>query len=80
MSGDGKRRIDPAPLMQSAMRALAEVFPGCAVVVLVAPFDGPPDARVNYIASAKREDIVAMMKETVARFEGRGHDAPERPQ
>jgi hypothetical protein len=38
-------------------------------VLLVMPFDGPPGARTNYISNAEREDVVAMLKEVVARFE-----------
>lgn len=66
-----------APHMQAAMRALVQAFPMCGIVLLVAPFDAPPDARVNYISNGQRTDIVTMMKEVVARFEGRAHDAPE---
>lgn len=69
-----------AALMQRTMEALVQVFPGCAVVLLVAPFGAPPGARVNYIGNGKREDIVTMMKEVIARFEGRAHDAPGRQQ
>lgn len=40
-------------------------------VLLVAPF-GTTDGhgRVNYISNGERSDIVTMMKEVVARFEG----------
>ena len=41
-----------------------------AFVLLVMPFNGPEGARTNYVSNAKREDIVNMMKEVVARFEG----------
>ncbi len=39
-------------------------------VLLVFPFDGPENARTNYVSNAKREDIVVALKEIVARFEG----------
>jgi len=39
-------------------------------VLLVMPFDAPVDARVNYISNAERKDIIVMMKEVLARFEG----------
>jgi hypothetical protein len=41
-----------------------------AFVLLVMPFDAPEGQRTNYVSNAKREDIVNMMKEVVARFEG----------
>ena len=68
-----------AALMQETMRGLERVFPGCAVVLLVAPFGAPPDARVNYVSNGKREDIVVFLREVLARFEGRAHDAPGGP-
>jgi hypothetical protein len=42
-------------------------------VVLVFPFDGPKqgDARCNFISNgADRKDVVTLMKEMIARFEG----------
>ena len=41
-----------------------------AFVLLVMPFGGPEGARTNYVSNADRKDIVVMMKEVVARFEG----------
>jgi hypothetical protein len=41
-----------------------------AFVLLVMPFDGPEDARTNYISNARREDVLVMLKEVTARFEG----------
>jgi hypothetical protein len=41
-----------------------------AFVLLVMPFDAPVGARVNYVSNADRKDIVIMMKEVIARFEG----------
>lgn len=72
-----KPKTDPTLLLQGTMAGLEHLFPGCAVVLLVAPFGAAPDARVNYVSNGKREDIVVMLKEVVARFEGRAHDAPE---
>lgn len=46
-------------------------------VLLVFPFDKPEGARTNYVSNADRADIVTALKEIVARFEGRAHDAPE---
>ena len=39
-------------------------------VLLMFPFDGPEGQRVNYVSNAERADIVAALKEIVARFEG----------
>jgi hypothetical protein len=41
-----------------------------AFVLLVTPLDAPVGARVNYVSNANRGDIVVMLKEIVARFEG----------
>lgn len=76
---------NPPPDTDAQMRvaisaALATLPPGVAVVLLVAPFNAPVGARVNYIANANRADIVLMMKEVVGRFEGRTHDAPGKKQ
>ena len=38
-------------------------------VLLVFPFHGA-DGRANYISNARREDIVVLLKEQLARFEG----------
>lgn len=65
-----------AEMMRAAVEALGKVFPGCAVVLLVAPFGAPPNARVNYASNARREDISVLLREVVGRFEGRAHDAP----
>lgn len=62
--------------MRNAMKQMEQLFPGCALVLLVAPFEAPAGARVNYIGNGKRDDIRVMMREVVARFEGRAHDAP----
>jgi hypothetical protein len=66
--------------MQVAMRALEDAFPGCAIALLVAPFNGPPGARVNWVSNGNREDMAVLMKEMLARWEGRRHEAPETKQ
>lgn len=38
-------------------------------VLLVFPFEGH-EGRANYISNAKREDVVVMLREQLARFEG----------
>lgn len=35
----------------------------------------PKDGRFNYISNSNRADIIAMMKEIIAKFEGRYHEA-----
>jgi len=42
-----------------------------AFVLLTAHFGDYGGGRVNYISNGDRPDIIAMMKELIARFEGR---------
>ncbi|WP_062347201.1 hypothetical protein [Novosphingobium sp. CCH12-A3] len=42
-----------------------------AFVMLVAEFGQIDNGRVNYISNGSREDMIAMMKEFIARAEGR---------
>jgi hypothetical protein len=62
--------------MNAIAQVLDEAFNGTerpkknAFVLLLAPFDGPEGARTNYISNGRREDILVMMKEVIARFEG----------
>jgi hypothetical protein len=42
-----------------------------AFVLLTANFGDYEGGRVNYISNGNREDCIAMMKELIARFEGR---------
>lgn len=39
-------------------------------VILAFPFDKPEGGRTNYISNCARKDVVAALKEIVARFEG----------
>ena len=43
--------------------------PKVGFVLLAFPFDGH-EGRCNYISNAKREDVVVLLKEQLARFEG----------
>lgn len=66
---------DTKSTMNAIASSLDDVFNGngpkkVGFVVLVMPFDGPEGARTNYVSNAKREDILVMLKEVVARFEG----------
>jgi hypothetical protein len=51
-----------------------------AFVVLTANFGEIEGGRVNYVSNAERGDMVAMLKELLARWEGRYDEAPERAQ
>ena len=44
-----------------------------AFVLLTAEFGVIRDGRVNYISNGEREDMVAMLRELLARFEGQPH-------
>lgn len=66
-------------LMNAIAKSLDDVFnPGdtrkVAFVVLTAKFGDYEGGPVNYISNGNRDDIVCMMKEIVARFEGRYGD------
>ena len=84
------RRLGDAPVqaeyhakMTAIVQALDEMFNGqvggpgrkTGLVLMVFPFEGF-DGRCNYMSNgANREDIVTLMKEMIARFEGQ----PEHP-
>jgi hypothetical protein len=48
-----------------------------AFVVLTANFGDFEGGRVNYVSNAERADIIVMLKELLARWEGRYDEAPE---
>ena len=72
---------DTAKALQTLAGAIDDVLNGSTrpkatgFVLLVMPFDGPEGARANYISNAKREDVLVMLKEVVARFEGQPHQS-----
>lgn len=76
--GFGPISADHREMMSNIARALDQGFNGdlkghdrtVAFVLLTAPFD-TTDGRVNYISNGDRRDIVTMLKELLARFEGR---------
>jgi hypothetical protein len=72
--------MSDAQIMQAVMSGLTKIFPGCAIALVVAPFDAPVGGRANWISNGKREEMLVLLKEVVARFEGRAHDAPEAKQ
>lgn len=67
-------------LMQGAMHWLTRIFARCGIVLIVAPTGAPKDARANYISNCERAEMLVLLKEVVARFEGRAHNAPETKQ
>jgi hypothetical protein len=62
--------------MNSIATAIDETFNGTKLpkkvvfVMLIAEFGNITDGRVNYISNGDRRDIVVMLKEILARFEG----------
>lgn len=72
----GPIQAEHRDLMNAIARSLDDVFnPGktrkVAFVVLTANMGDYEGGRVNYISNGDRADIISMMKETIARFEGR---------
>jgi hypothetical protein len=75
--GDGP--IDPRvhAMMEACARGLDEAFNGelkglkrkTGFILMVFPFDDH-GGRCNYISNANREDVVTLLKEQLARFEG----------
>lgn len=73
----GDAPIEPRfrDLMQGLARGVDEVLNGESgekrngFVLLVFPFEGR-EGRCNYISNADRADIVTLLKEQIARFEG----------
>jgi hypothetical protein len=78
--GDAPIQIEYRDKMQNLAGALDRMFNGdlrgqarpTGFVLMVFPFgDDPVGARCNYISNgAGRKDVVALMKEMIARFEG----------
>jgi len=59
---------------ESVMQELArfvdgELPEGWVFVILAFPFGGEPGARVNYVSSANRDDMIRAMKEFLERNE-----------
>lgn len=49
-------------------------------ILLVAEFGKIEDGRVNYISNGERADMIAMMREYLARLEGRYSEPTAKPQ
>jgi hypothetical protein len=75
--GDGPIEARHHRMMNTLASTLDELFNGEATgadrrtgfILMVFPF-GDTDGRANYISNAERADIVVMLKEQLARFEG----------
>jgi hypothetical protein len=76
--GDGPIQDEMYEIMNGLAHGLDEIFNGkdakpqdktVGWVLMVFPFEGN-EGRCNYIANARREDIVVLMKHQIARFEG----------
>jgi hypothetical protein len=63
--------------LRGVMKWLVNVFPDCAITLLVSPLNAQEGVRTNYISNGRREDMIVALKEIVARFEGRAHNAPD---
>lgn len=61
-------------------RAVVEVCKdklGSGIGIAVMMFDMGASGRMNYMCNAKREDMIAALKELIANLEGRAFDTPE---
>jgi hypothetical protein len=75
--GDGPIEQKHHQQMNAIADTLDELFNGDALgndrntgfILMVFPF-GNTDGRANYISNANRDDVVIMLKEQLARFEG----------
>lgn len=75
--GDAPIQGEFVDIMNDLARALDKLLNGdrrgndreSGFVLMVFPFE-EHEGRCNYISNAKREDVVTMLKEQLARFEG----------
>lgn len=78
--GDGPVQQEYVEKMKAISQAIDEVFNGDATgddrsvgfILMVFPFVGH-EGRCNYMSNANRKDVVVMLKEQIARFEGQAH-------
>lgn len=72
--GDGPVQQEYQVLMKEVAKMVDEMFNGITrpkrtgFILMVFPFDH--DGRCNYMSNAERSDVVIMLKEQIARFEG----------
>jgi hypothetical protein len=82
--------IDPNAIMRALADGLDHILnadarektgkPAYGFVLLVAEFNKMDGGRVNYISNGQRDDMLTMLREFLARVEGRAHDAPRQRQ
>lgn len=65
---------DVTDRMQDAARTIQTVLPaGTGFIILAFDFEMPPGtSRLEYVSNAKRADVIATMKEFIAKTEGEG--------
>ncbi|SDI96541.1 hypothetical protein [Salipiger marinus] len=61
-------------------RRKAGLKPKVGFILLTAEFGKIEGGRVNYISNGEREDMIAMLREYLARVEGRYAEPTNRPQ
>lgn len=61
-------------ILQAIAKAMDKGLGGAGFAVLVFKI-GEPNL-CNYVSNVERDDMKAAMLEVIARWEGRGHDAP----
>lgn len=70
-------RVENNPAMQVAAQTLDDFFNGrqrprrIGFALFVFPTNMPRGARTNYVSNCNRADMIAALKEVLARFEGR---------
>lgn len=68
---------DARAVMQVLARTIDDFLNGKAdpkrvgFALLVFPLNGPEGQRTNYVSNGRRNDMLAALKEVIARFEGR---------
>lgn len=75
--GDGPIDKKYSLMMQALGHAIDEMLNGkkkgkdksTGFILMVFPFEGH-DGRCNYLSNAERKDVVVLLKEQLARFEG----------
>lgn len=77
--GDAPIQADMRAQMNAVAATIDDLFNGDAkpkkvgFILMLFPFDSD-SGRCNYISNAERKEVVTLLKEQIARFEGRYHD------
>lgn len=81
--GDGPVDVAYLTKMQALGEVVDEIFnpdkkkKEVGFVLMIFPFGDK--GRMNYLSNADRKDVLAALKEQVAKFEGRSVDGPKNP-